>query len=86
MQSAASLSEIEPSKEHARFVTACPVGCTAPLTATRITLPEGFLLACEKSDTPHALHPISKPAAELLSFPARLAQRGHDMIAYLRAQ
>jgi hypothetical protein len=52
----------------------------------RIALAEGFLLACEKSDTPHALHLISKAAAELLSFPARLAQRGHDMIAYLRAQ
>src|SRR5580765_2797410 len=46
MQSAASSSEIQPSKEHARYVTACPVGCTAQLTATRIALPEGALLAC----------------------------------------
>ncbi|MGZ5120646.1 MAG: hypothetical protein ACXWCK_31620 [Burkholderiales bacterium] len=80
------MSEIQSPKEHARYVTACPVGCTAPLTATRIALPEGSLFACEKSDTPRALHAISKAAAELLSFPARLAQRGHDMVAYLRAQ
>jgi len=40
----------------------------------------------EKSDTPRAVHAIAKAAAELLSFPARLVQRGHDMIAYLRAQ
>ena len=35
----------------------------------------------EKGD---ALHPLAKPAAELLNLPARLAGRGHDMTAYLR--
>ena len=40
----------------------------------------------EKDVTPSALHAIAKPLAELLSFPARLAGRGHDMVAYLRAQ
>ncbi|MGZ5127361.1 MAG: hypothetical protein ACXWC1_31740, partial [Burkholderiales bacterium] len=42
------MSEIQSPKEHARYVMACPVGCTAPLTATRITLAEGALLACEE--------------------------------------
>ena len=29
-----------------RYITACPVGCSAALSATRIVLPEGALLRC----------------------------------------
>ena len=35
----------------------------------------------EKGD---ALHALAKPVAELLNLPARLADKGHDMVAYLR--
>jgi 2-polyprenyl-3-methyl-5-hydroxy-6-metoxy-1,4-benzoquinol methylase len=30
----------------ARYIESCPVGCAAPLVATRIVLPEGALLRC----------------------------------------
>jgi 2-polyprenyl-3-methyl-5-hydroxy-6-metoxy-1,4-benzoquinol methylase len=38
----------------------------------------------EKSGTSRLSYAIAKAAGELLSLPARFAQRGHDMIAYLR--
>lgn len=36
----------------------------------------------ESAQVPRALHVAAKAAAELLSLPARLAHRGHDMIGY----
>ena len=38
----------------------------------------------EKGDVSPGLYTAGKIAAELLNFPARLAGRGHDMLAYLR--
>ena len=38
----------------------------------------------EKGDVPGATYTLGKIAAELLNLPARLAGRGHDMLAYLR--
>ncbi len=38
----------------------------------------------EKSDVSGAAYTLGKIAAELLNLPARLAGRGHDMLAYLR--
>ncbi len=38
----------------------------------------------EKGDVSAALYTAGKIAAELLNLPARLAGRGHDMVAYLR--
>ena len=38
----------------------------------------------DKENTPRALYVLGKLAAEALNLPARLAGRGHDMLAYLR--
>ena len=38
----------------------------------------------EKPDTNPALYASGKLLAELLNGPARLARRGHDMLAFLR--
>lgn len=38
----------------------------------------------EKNDVPHWLYVLSKVTAELLNLPARIAGKGHDMLAYLR--
>ena len=32
--------------ENLRFIRRCPVGCTAPLAATAVVMPEGALLRC----------------------------------------
>ena len=39
----------------------------------------------EKTDAPPWRYALGKAAAELLSFPARLLGKGHDLVAYLRA-
>ena len=38
----------------------------------------------EKGDVASMTYKLGKVAAELLNVPARLAGRGHDMLAYLR--
>lgn len=38
----------------------------------------------DKENTPRPLYVLGKLVAELLNLPARLAGRGHDMLAYLR--
>jgi 2-polyprenyl-3-methyl-5-hydroxy-6-metoxy-1,4-benzoquinol methylase len=38
----------------------------------------------ERSQVPLVVHTLAKAAAELLSFPAKLLHRGHQMLAYLR--
>ena len=38
----------------------------------------------DKGDTPRGLYVTGKLVAELLNLPARLAGRGHDLLAYLR--
>jgi hypothetical protein len=38
----------------------------------------------EKDRTPRSRYLLGKLVAELLNLPARLAGRGHDMLAYLR--
>lgn len=38
----------------------------------------------DKGDTPRGLYVLGKIVAELLNLPARLAGRGHDLLAYLR--
>jgi len=38
----------------------------------------------DKENTPRSLYVLGKLVAEILNLPARLAGRGHDMLAYLR--
>ncbi len=42
------------------YLTACPVGCSAPLSPTNIVLPEGYLLRCEECG--QLLSQIDEPA------------------------
>jgi 2-polyprenyl-3-methyl-5-hydroxy-6-metoxy-1,4-benzoquinol methylase len=72
---------------HISFYNPHSLGLLAQRTGFSITsIQTARVRFSEQANTSRALHGIAKLTAELLNFPARLAHRGHDMIAYLRAQ